>query len=75
LGYLITFQTDGHDIEIIGWNGPIIETREMARKVGLLLGAVAFRITDLTTGEEAYMEQRPFADDDAAFWRRPPGAG
>ena len=38
----------------------------MARKVGLLLGAVAFRITDLTTGEEAYMEQRPFADDDAA---------
>lgn len=75
MGYLITFQTDGHDIEIIGWNGPIIETREMARKVGLLLGAVAFRITDLTTGEEAYMEQRPFADDDAAFWRRPPGAG
>ena len=54
MGYLITFQTDGHEIEIIGWSGPITETREMARKVGLLLGAVAYRITDLTTGEEGH---------------------
>jgi hypothetical protein len=64
LGYLITFLTDGRDIEIIGWDGRMTEAREMARKVGLLLDAVAFRITDLTTGEEAHMEQCPFADDD-----------
>jgi hypothetical protein len=81
LGYLITFQTDGPDIEIIGWNGPITETREIARKVELSLGAVVFRITDLTSGEEEYMEQRPFAHDDGVRFRsmktsrRPPGAG
>jgi hypothetical protein len=70
LGYKIIFQNDGRDIETIGWDGKIIETLELARGVGLLIGAEVFRITDLTTDEEVSMEQRPFrrpklTDDDA----------
>jgi hypothetical protein len=69
LGYKIIFKNDGREIETIGWNGSISETRELARGIGLLIGAEVFRITDLTTDEEVSMEQRPFrrpklTDDD-----------
>ena len=60
MGYKIIFQNDGREIETIGWNGSISETRELARRIGLLIGAEVFRITDLTTDEEVSMEQRPF---------------
>ena len=62
LGYKIILQRNGQDIETIGWNGVLKETRELARRLGLLLDADVFWITDLTTGEEVCMEHAPFAE-------------
>jgi hypothetical protein len=60
--YQVVFQRDGHDIETIGWNGPLTEARKLAGKMALVLDADVFRIADLISGEEVCLEQRPFGD-------------
>jgi hypothetical protein len=62
MNYQVVFQREGHNIETIVWNGPLTETRKLARKVAVLLDSDVFRIIDLTSGEDVCFEQRPFVN-------------
>jgi hypothetical protein len=62
MNYQIVFQGEERNIETIGWNGPLTETRNLARKLAVLLDSDLFRITDLTSGKDVCFEQRPFVD-------------
>jgi len=53
------FERNGQDFETLYWAGTSQETRDLARKIVLNLGADAFRILDVTgDGAKVCSEER-----------------